>query len=157
MVQSIKSSNLKIVLTPDEVFSLFGESTINIRSERTGRVMDKILVHAAKKLDFEPFRNKLVVEIFEKPNGECVIFFIGVCQGKREVVLEFNSIDDLISVAKELKNVDFSGYLYKGNYRIVAKITPKSEKTIKRMCEFSKIDFRSEEIARTKEYGTREF
>lgn len=157
MVQSIKSSNLKIVLTFDEVVRLFGQSAIDINSEKTGKVMDKILTHAAKKLRFQPNRNKIIVEIFEKPNGSCVIYFIGVCSDSREAVLEFESIDDLIWVVTELKNVDFSGYLYKGCYRIITKLTPSTEGVIKRMCEFSKINFEREEVARTKEYGVRKF
>ena len=157
MVQSIKYSNLKIVLTSDEVQRLFGEGSIDIKSEKTVKVMDKILHYAAKKLHFEISGKKTVVEIFEKPNGSCVIYFIGVCQNDKEVVLEFDCINDLITVANELVNVEFSSYFYKGLYRIVAKLTPKTEGLVRRMCEFSKVNFDREEVARTKEYGVNRF
>lgn len=158
MLQIIKSNNLKIVLTSNEVMQLFGGQGINLKDAKTRKVMDKILSRAAEKMHFELNSAKNLVEIFKKSNGTCVIYFINVCQNlQREAVLEFENVDDLITAAVQLKDTRLSGYCYKGNYRIIASINAVSDKIIKRLCELSKIRYDSEEVARTKEYGVRKF
>ncbi len=154
MVQSINGSNLKIVLTADEMVRLFGSGIIDIKNEKIGKIMDKILSHAAKTLDFQPLSGKIIVEIFKKKNGAGIIYFLDVCKNlRKEAVLEFSSVDDLITAAQLLKNTDFSLYTYKGVYRIIAKLDNCAEQAIKRMCEFPKIYFEREQVARTAEYG----
>ncbi len=158
MIQSISSNNLKIMLTADEMNRLFGNSTIDFKNEKTGKIMDKILSHAAKALHFEPSSKKVIVEIFKKKNGSCIIYFLGVCQNlNREAVLEFGSVDDLITAVGQLKNSDYSMYFYNGVYRIITKIDSLGEEAIKRMCEFSKIYFEKEQVAKTTEYGVKKF
>ena len=158
MVQSISSNNLKIVLSAEEVNRLFGGGTIDFKNEKTGKIMDKILNHAAKALHFEPSSKKVIVEIFKKKNGSCIIYFLDVCQKtKKEAVLEFGNVDDLITAVEQFKNCDWSVYLYNGVYRIITEIDALGEEMIKRMCEFSKIYFEKEQVAKTLEYGVEKF
>ena len=158
MLQIIKSNNLKIVLTSNEVAELFGDNGINLKDAKTKKTMDKILNRAAEKMHFELNYNKNLVEIFKKRNGSYVIYFINVCQNlQSEAVLEFETVDDLIAAAVQLKTANFSGYSYKGIYRIIANINDVNNQTLKGLCEFSKIRYDREEVARTKEYGVRKF
>ncbi len=151
LVQTAANSTLKIILSPNEAKNLFGNASPSLRSKDTQRILSALFSKIAKRLNFKPSTDKLLVELIRQQNGGYLFSFTNTAQGRlKAVVLEFENVDDILCALKLLPS-DKKIYSFENKYRVVARL---DEEKLLRLSEFcSSVYYSSTEIARTKEYG----